>query len=94
MTKLSNWIQKTLLHIKAGGLCMGTWANIKRPYPIIRKSIELDLKNADAYYGKGYAEADMGKTEDAKKDLQKALELNPDLKTQVKDVSDYYKLGL
>ncbi len=58
------------------------------------KVIELDHKNADAYYGRGIADAFLGKTEEAKKDLKNAVELNPELEEQVKMMSEHFKLGL
>jgi len=58
------------------------------------KSIEFDPKNTDAYYSRGLAEANLGKTEEAKEDLQKVLELAPALKEQVKAISDKFNLGM
>lgn len=58
------------------------------------KVIELDPQKTFAYYGRGLAEAMLGKTEEAGADLQKAVELDPSLKEQVQKISDQFKLGL
>ena len=41
------------------------------------KAIELDPKNAEAYYKRGNSKYRLGKDEEAIKDYDKAIELNP-----------------
>ena len=58
------------------------------------KAIETDPKLAIAYSNRGVAYVALGKFEEAKKDLLKAVELDPASKPHVKEISDYFKLDL
>ena len=58
------------------------------------KAIELNPKDAEAYYNRGVAYATLGKPEEAKKDLLKVVELDPASKALVKRISDHFKLDL
>ena len=57
-------------------------------------AITLDPRYAKAYYHRGVAHAFIESLEEAKQDLLKAVELDPSLKTDVKKVSDAFKLNL
>jgi len=56
------------------------------------KAIELNPKYEEAYFCRGIIYAVNGKSEAAKKDLLKVVELNPARKPSVKKISDEYKL--
>jgi tetratricopeptide (TPR) repeat protein len=58
------------------------------------KSIEIEPDDPIAYYNRALDELRLGKTEQAKKDLQKAGELRPALRNDIQAISDHYKLGL
>jgi len=58
------------------------------------KAIELNPNDAEAYCSRGLNHAFFRKFEEAKKDLLKAVELNPALRTRVKNISNDFKLNL
>ena len=58
------------------------------------KSIDIEPADPIAYYNRALDELQLGKTDEAKKDLQKAGELRPALRTDIQAISDHYKLGL
>ena len=47
-----------------------------------------------AYLNRGEVHAEIGKSEEAKKDLLKALELDPELRESVKKIDEQYELDL
>ena len=55
---------------------------------IFDKAIELDPKDANAYYNRGLAKSELKQYKEAIADYDKAIELNP------KDAAAYYNRGV
>lgn len=68
--------------------------NKKQPAAAIdyfTKAIAIDAKGVDAYYYRGLAQLQSGKTKEAKPDLQKVVELAPPDSDQAKEAKEYLK---
>ncbi len=78
-------------HIMAEASPILNWVNYYDARADFSKVLQLQPKNARAYLNRAIANANLKKNEDAKRDLQKAAELDPALKDEIKKVSDKLK---